>query len=195
MKKLSLVPIVLCVLAFAGCSNSTPLSPTPPAAGGASELSVKPSAGTPGVYTLAFVAHVDGTLQEVTSLPVGAAELILKASVTSSTGTAAQAGTVTFEYCSYKGRPPNDITRADEAPKEACEQGTASWARLTSMSVYPGTCPTLGPGNACMNFGVVRIPRDVGFRFRYAEQRSGIASGTSQAKNFTWTSVNPIGGS
>ena len=38
-----------------------------------------------------------------------------------------------------------------------------------------------------MNFGVVRLPRDVGFRFRYASQGSGIASGTSQAKNFTWT--------
>ena len=38
-----------------------------------------------------------------------------------------------------------------------------------------------------MNFGVVRLPRDVGFRFRYASQGSGIASGTSQSKNFTWT--------
>ena len=133
------------------------------------------------------MARVAGTLQEVMSLPVQTAELILMASVTSSTGSAAQAGTVTFEYCSYKGGSPNDITRADEAPREACEQGTASWARLTSLSVSPGMCPALGPGYACMNFGVVRLPRDVGFRFRYASQGSGIASGTSQSKNFTWT--------
>jgi len=186
MKKLSLVPIVLGVFAFAGCSNQTPLAPAA-AAGGAGELSAKPSAATPGVYTLTFMASVDGTLQEVTSLPVQTAELILQASVTSSAGSAAQAGTVTFEYCSYKGGPPNDITRADEAPKEACEQGTASWARLTSLSVYPGLCPALGPGYACLTFGVVRLPRDVGFRFRYASQGSGIASGTSQPKNFTWT--------
>jgi hypothetical protein len=185
MKKLSLVPIVLGAFAFTACSNQTPLAPTA-AAGGAGEVSAKPSA-TPGIYTLTFMARVDGTLQEVTSLPVQTAELILQASVTSSTGSAAQAGTVTFEYCSYKGRPPNDISRADEAPKEACEQGTASWARLGSLSVYPGMCPALGPGYACLNFGVVRLPRDVGFRFRYASQGSGIASGTSPSKNFTWT--------
>ena len=125
MKKLSLVPIVVGLFAFAGCSSPSPLAPTA-APGGPGELSAKPPAAAPGVYTLTFIASVDGTLQEVTSLPVETAELILKASVTSSTGSAAQAGTVTFEYCSYKGRPANDITRADEAPKEACEQGTAS---------------------------------------------------------------------
>jgi hypothetical protein len=186
MKKLGLVPIVLGVLAFAGCANPSPVSPAA-AAGGAGELSAKPPAATPGIYTLTFMASVGGTLQEVTSLPVRTAELMLKASVSSSTGSPARAGTVTFEYCSYKGGPPNDISRADEAPKEACEQGTASWARLRSLSVDSGTCPTLGPGYACMNFGIVRIPRDVGFRFRYASQGSGIASGTSQPKNFTWT--------
>jgi hypothetical protein len=94
---------------------------------------------------------------------------------------------VTFEYCSYKGGPPNDINRADEAPMEACTLGTASWARLTSMSVTSGRCPGLAAGYACTNFGVVRVPRDVGFRFRYASQGSGIANGTSQAKDFTWT--------
>ena len=185
MKKLGLVPLVLGVFAFAGCSNQTPLAPAA-AAGGAGELSAKPSAATPGVYKLTFMASVDGTLQEVTSLPVQTAELILQASVTSSAGSAAQAGTVTFEYCSYKGGPPNDITRADEAPKEACEQGTASWARLRSLTVS-GMCPGLGAGYTCLSFGIVRLPRDVGFRFRYASQGSGIASGTSQPKNFTWT--------
>ena len=187
MKKLSLVPIVLGLFAFAGCSNQTPLAPAA-AAGGAGELSAKPSAAPPGVYTLTFMARVDGTLQEVTNLPVQTAELILKASVMSSTGSAAQAGTVTFEYCSYKGGPPNDNTRADEAPKEACEQGTASWARLRSLYAS-SECPALEaePGYACLGFGIVRLPRDVGFRFRYASQGSGIASGTSQSRNFTWT--------
>jgi hypothetical protein len=174
------------VFTLAGCANQTPLAPAT-AAGGAGELSAKPSEATPGIYTLTFMARVGGTLQEVTSLPVGTAELTLQASVTSSTGSAAQAGTVTFEYCSYKGGPPNDISRADEAPKEACEQGTASWARLTSLSVYPGMCPPLGPGYACMNFGIVRIPRQIGFRFRYAPHGSGIAGGSSEEKNFTWT--------
>jgi len=56
-----------------------------------------------------------------------------------------------------------------------------------SLSVYPGHCPPLGAGYACMNFGIVRIPRDVGFRFRYSSQGSGVASGISEARNFTWT--------
>ena len=186
MKNLGLVPIVLGVFTLAGCANPSPVAPAT-VVGGAGELSAKPSAATPGIYTLTFIARVDGTLQEVTSLPVQTAELNLKAFVTSSAGSAAQTGTVTFEYCSYKGGPPNDISRADEAPKEACEQGTASWARLRSYSVDSGTCPAFGPGYACLTFGVVRLPRDVGFRFRYASQGSGIASGTSQSKNFTWT--------
>lgn len=185
MKKLGLVPIVLGVFSFAGCSNQTPLAPAA-AAGGAGELSAKPSAAAAGIYTLTFMARVNGTLQEVTSLPVLTAELILQASVTSSTGSAARAGTVTFEYCSYKGGPPNDITRADEAPKEACDQGTATWARLRSLYVS-SACPPLEPGYACTTFGVVHLPRDVGFRFRYASQGSEIPSGTSPSKNFTWT--------
>ena len=41
-----------------------------------------------------------------------------------SAGQPAPRGTAVFEYCSYKGRS-NDITRPDEAPKEACEQGLA----------------------------------------------------------------------
>ena len=185
MKKLSLVPILLGVCALAGCTGPTPVAPAA-APGAAGELSAKPSTGTPGVYTLTFLARVDGTLQEVTSLPVLSAELILQASVLSSTGTAAQAGTVTFEYCSYKGRPSNDISRPDEAPKEACDQGTATWARLQSLYAS-SACPGPDPGYACTSFGRVRIPRDVGFRFRYASQGSSIPSGTSPARNFTWT--------
>ena len=90
MKKLDLVPIVLGLLTFAGCANPSPVAPAPAAAaGGAGQSSAKPPAANPGVYTLTFMANVGGTLQEVTSLPVQTAELILKASVTSSTGSAA----------------------------------------------------------------------------------------------------------
>jgi hypothetical protein len=105
--------------------------------------------------------------------------------VTDLSGNPATAGTVTFEYCSYGGRP-NDITNADEAPKEACEEGLAKWARLLSLTVDPGMCAPLGGGSACMNFGVVRIPRTIGFRFRYAPQKGSIAAGASPARNFIW---------
>jgi hypothetical protein len=139
------------------------------------------------VYDLSFTILVSGGYQEVTSLPVRSSELILKAYVADSQGNPASKGSVTFEYCSFKGGPRNDIERADEAPKEACEQGSARWARLSSMSVTAGRCPYLGTGYACLNFGVVQIPRQIGFRIRYEPQGSGIPAGMSVPENFTWT--------
>jgi len=35
----------------------------------------------------------------------------------------------------------------------------------------------------------LRIPRTVGFRFKYSSKGSGIADGTSEAKDFTWTAA------
>ena len=187
MKTLNLALVVVVGIGLTGCSGESPAAPA--TAGTASAAEASRTASSPGMYTLTFVARVGGTLQEVTSLRVSSTELVLKAYVTDSAGRPAQDGAVTFEYCSYRGGPANDITRADEAPLEACDQlGTGTWERLTTLSVYPGHCPPLGAGYACMNFGLVRIPRDVGFRFKFSAQRSGIASGTSQAKNFTWTS-------
>jgi hypothetical protein len=184
---------LLTAASFAACSDAQ--SPSAPAAapGAANSLSAKPSAAAaPGIYQLTFNTYRNGVYTEVTSLPVYTPgvmtqEMILKAYVTDSAGAPATKGTVTFEYCSYNGGPSNDITRPDEAPKEACDAGTASWARLEAMTVTSGRCPQLGTGYACSNFGVVRIPRDVGFRFRYSPQGSPIAAGMSEMKNFTWT--------
>ena len=133
--------------------------------------------GTPGTYELRFL---DNSLQSVTTLPVGGPELVLGAHVESAAGDPAAGGTVSFEYCSLKKRPPNDITRADEAPREACRTGSATWARLANVPVNTS-------GDAFITFGVVQIPRTVGFRFRYAPQRNGtIAGGTSPDSNFIW---------
>ena len=170
-----------------GCAGESPVSPSA-LSGGDDTLNAKPGAALPGVYELSFYRYTSGVLVPVSSLPVLTNELIIAARVTDSSGSPALAGTVTFEYCSYKGGPPNDIARADEAPKEACETGSASWARLQALTVTAtGSCPGLGAGYTCMNFGIVRIPRDVGFRFKFASQRSGIASGVSAHLNFTWT--------
>jgi hypothetical protein len=107
-------------------------------------------------------------------------ELTLRAHVESSFGPA-ERGAVTFQYCSLKGGPRNDITQPDEAPSSACEiDGTGRWVNLLSMKVNEA-------GDAFMNFGVVRIPRTVGFRFRYSPQGGGIASGVSPVEDFTWT--------
>ena len=136
----------------------------------------------PGKYELFFL---NTSLEPVSSLPVctssACEELILNAHITEeSTGVPAQGGLVVFQYCSYKGLPPNDITRADEAPLEACDiDGTAKWANLTTLKVNQS-------GDAFLDFGVVQIPRTVGFRFQYKGQ-GGIANGVSDPKNFVWT--------
>jgi hypothetical protein len=88
---------------------------------------------------------------------------------------------VTFQYCSYRGLPPHDITRADEAPSSACADGSATWKNLLSLSVNAS-------GNAFMDFGIVRIPRTIGFRFKFTARHGAgdIASGMSQPRDFTW---------
>ena len=173
-------------LTVAACSGQSPITPSPSSAA-AGDLSAKPSPAIPGVYDLLFQVWRDGSYQNVSSMAVNSGELLLRARVTDSSGAPALQGTVTFEYCSYRGGPRNDIERADEAPKEACEQESAAWVRLTSRSISAGGCPPPLVGYACMNFGIVRIPRQIGFRILYEPQGSGIASGTSQPKNFTWT--------
>ena len=87
-------------------------------------------------------------------------------------------GTAIFQYCSRPG-PKNDITRADEAPKAECEAGTARWTTLVAVGLNQF-------GDAYGGFGVVRIPRTIGFRYQFRSDRSGVAAGTSPAKDFTW---------
>jgi hypothetical protein len=167
------------VIAFLGCSSELPTTPAvarPPIAEGAQ--SAKAVAGS---YQLSFL---DSNLQPVSSLPACTIspchELILGAHVEDANGDPAQAGFVTFQYCSYKGFPPNDISRADEAPSSACADGSATWANLRSLSVDAS-------GNAYLDFGIVMIPRTIGFRFRYTGSKTGIANGDSAPADFTWT--------
>ena len=148
------------------------------------EVGATPSIGS---YELFFYASRFGVLEEVSSMPVLSGELILRAFVEDSLGVPAQNGTVTFEYCSYKSLPPGDIDRTDEAPKEACDARIASWRRLRSVDI--GNCPRFGSGSACFNFGVVQIPRVVGFRFRFRDRTRDIDPGVSEAANFTWTAA------
>ena len=68
----------------------------------------------PGSYELSFVSGG----QAVSTLPVCTESVCpilgLKAAVEDAAGAPAQSGTVTFQYCSLKGLPPNDIERADD---------------------------------------------------------------------------------
>jgi hypothetical protein len=179
-----LLVVTALAVTLAACSSQSPTAPGALSSAGAGSADVKPPAGIPGVYTLSFLANLGNGQEEVSSLPVLNTELVLRAQVTDTSGTPAAGGSVTFEYCSYGGRT-NDITNADEAPKEACEQGVAKWARLQSVAVAPGTCGFIG-GTACTIFGVVRNPRTIGFRFRYSPQKGTISAGTSEARNFVW---------
>ncbi len=168
-------------IALLGCANES--STAPAVATMATGESAQFAAAVAGSYQLSFLDH---NLQPVSSLTVCSAsscpELILGAHVESAAGAPAQSGIVTFQYCSYKGLPPNDITRADEAPSSACANGSATWANLTNVPVNTS-------GNAYMDFGIVMIPRTIGFRFKYSGQKSGIASGVSQPGDFTWVAA------
>jgi hypothetical protein len=147
----------------------------------ADSLSAQP---VPGSYDLSFFKLVSGVLEPVSNLPVCTPsvceELILNAHIKEdSSGLPAQGGVAIFQYCSLKGLPPNDITRADEAPSAACETGSATWANLAALKVNES-------GDAYLDFGVVLIPRTVGFRFKYIGQGSGIEKGISPPMDFTW---------
>lgn len=171
----------LAVGALAGCSDESSLAPVT-----LSDLDDPASLSRPasGSYELSFVSGG----QEVSTLPVctpsACPELGLKATVEDAAGAPAESGTVTFQYCSLRGLPPNDIERADEAPKEACESGEGTWRSLGSVKVIllDGS-PHFPP----LSFGAVLIPRTVGFRFRYTGGGRDIANGMSEPENFTWT--------
>ena len=177
-------------LASVACSTQSPLAPGT-AGDEVPRLSAVPASTSRTSADTSTASHAASTLtgsfelfflsngQIVPTLPVRQ-ELTLRAHVESSVGPA-ERGAVTFQYCSLRGGPPNDITRADEAPSSACEvEGTGRWANLLSMKVNEA-------GDASMNFGFVQIPRTVGFRFRYSPQGGDIASGVSPAEDFTWT--------
>jgi hypothetical protein len=106
---------VIAGIAAAGCSVEPPAAPYTTV-----DVDRPMSAraiATVGSYQLSFLTNGS---QPVSTLPVSGGELILKAhAADAATGLPATDGTVTFEYCSLKRRPPNDITRADEAPLEA----------------------------------------------------------------------------
>jgi hypothetical protein len=179
---IALTAATLISIAFVACSGKSPAAPTaePAPSLGVAEGVTRLSPSVAGSYALGFFVSGPNGFQPVSSLPVLSQELILGAHVQSSSGAPAQSGAVAFEYCSYKGLPPNDIMRADEAPSAACASGVARWKSL------PATLTVDASGNAYLNFGIVQIPRTVGFRFRYTGRGSGIANAVSAPADFTW---------
>jgi hypothetical protein len=162
-------------LAITACAGDSPVSPEGLAA--RSALSRQSSQVNAGIYQLSF--YTNGLVPVTTLVAGSGSELILGALVTDVAGAPAQGGSVTFQYCSLKGLPPNDITRADEAPSSACASGDGDWARLT-------TVPVDASGHAYMDFGIVMLPRTIGFRFAYTRKGGAVSSGVSAPADFTW---------
>ncbi len=170
----SLMALMIGAASITACSDQSPVMPT---ANDDFAVDLARVASVPGSYELSFWHNG----QPVSTLPTGGPSLILKAHVQQAvSGAAAQSGSVTFQYCSRKSGPSNDITRADELPSSECQPGGAgSWARLQTVDVNAS-------GDAFIGFGSVTIPRTIGYRFRYAARRSGIADGVSAERDFTW---------
>jgi hypothetical protein len=154
---------------------------------GSAQASVQPmsaAAAVIGIYELSFLGTPGLFPIEDGILPVGD-ELVLKAHVTDLLGTPASGGSVTFQFCGRSGG--QSFFNMDPAPSRECDiDGTARWLTILTQKVTDGTCPGAGPGFACMNFGAVRSPRTIGFRFRYASQRSEIQSGISPSRDASW---------
>ena len=185
-----LIAVVLSACSLIACSSQIPAAPGPVA--GPDGPAAGSQRGVPGIYDLTFIYPVNGAYQEVSSLIVGGINTpFLKARVTDMSGNPATTGTVTFDYCSY-GEPTNNVANPDALPKEACEQGAAMWAPLDrAKRVGDGSCYFLAGASACEGLRIVRIPRTLGFRFRYTQQGNNIASGTSPARDLEWTAQLP----
>ena len=184
----ALVVFLLAILTSITCSRS-PIAPSgrsdtmklPNVSGdGDAAGSGTPLAqGLPGTYLLSFV---DNSLQVVSTLPVGH-ELVLKADVASSAGPA-QRGSVQFQVCGTGG---HSLQRLNPVPFSECAPGgSANWIPITTFSVAAGTCPGIGTGSACVDWGAVLHPRTIGFRFKYVSQGSGVESGQSLPADFSW---------
>jgi hypothetical protein len=158
----SLVVAVLAAGAFVACSDQSPVAPSamPDPVENPSLLSQP----VLGLYDLDFLWN--------------GIELTLIAHIKDSDGNAAQGGAVIFQYCSYKGLPPNDISQPDEAPSSACADGSGTWVTLARI-------PVDGSGEASYPFGAILVVNIIGFRFRYIGQGSGIANWTIDPEDWT----------
>lgn len=165
----ALIYAVLASSPLLACSEQSLIGP-----GAALDGTVDPSlrlAAVPGSYALDF--------------SMSGPELILTAHVEDHLGNPAEGGVVTFQYCSLKGRPRNDISQPDEAPISACADGSARWVTLGRIGIEEPIDPQQSPtGNASLNFGVVQVVNIIGFRYRYDGQRSGIADATSAPEDW-----------
>lgn len=152
-------------LALAACSENSPIAPGPRPG----DVRMAVQAAATGSYVISFLKETStGLAPAADAEPVGT-YLVLKSEVRDSFGNLARSGSVTYEYCWSKG---------DYAPSSVCNGGSGSWRRHMTM--------TIDPVGQLSGFGSCSTPRTIGFRFTFAGRGSGIASGVSQSRDFTW---------
>jgi hypothetical protein len=164
----STVALLATTFALVACEQS----PVAPIAGpdGVGMARVEAASGS---YAISFLKEVStGPLAPAADAePVGT-YLVLKSEVRDAAGNLAQSGSVKYEYCVSKG---------DYAPSAVCDSGAGSWRRLLSMNI--------DPVGQLAGFGACTTPRTIGFRFTFSGRSSGIASGTSPSRDFTWVAA------
>ena len=128
-----------------------------------SEVLAAPPEKEAGIYDLTFL--------------VSGSELFLRAHTESVSGDAPD-GVVVFQYCSYIGVPPNDITQY--APSSACADGSGRWRNVRARIEVDAN------GDAFVTFGTVQGLSVIGFRYSYSHG-SVIASGISDPEDWVGT--------
>ena len=153
-------------LALVACSDHSPVAPI----AGPDGASMARVSAAPGSYVISFLKETStGLAPAADAEPVGT-YLVLKSEVRDAAGNLAQSGSVKYEVC---------VSRGNYAPSAVCNGGSGSWRRWLSVDVDP-----IG---SLVGFGACTTPQAIGFRFTFSGRQSGIAGGSSQSRDFTWT--------
>ena len=157
---------LLAAAALAACSSDRSVL-EPGGDGGVAQF----SQGIAGTYEITFHTMGNQAIGAGVDRDTLGSEMGVRANVRDAGGNLATSGSVSFERCEVSGVP---------APSADCLSGPGRWKRFQSMRMDAAGFPPTVYGGRCTS------PTVIGFRFKYSGGRSGIASGMSTARDFTW---------
>ena len=168
--------LLLATLIAAGCAKS-PTAPTTDASTAPGTTAAKPGSSLPvGFYQMTFL---NGSGQEVTTLPVGAgSHLLVKVHVEDGNHRPATDGSALFEVCKWKGVSPTTGTRGGAAPSARCADGSARWERWIDIGLNL-------TGDAFAGIDFVNVACVMGWRVTYRGSRT-IAPAVMGPADMTW---------
>ena len=185
-----LIVTLFAAASFAACSSESPVAPSPLSAVGGTLARghLRPfRRGRPRLHRLERWCCNRFRVSSARS-----AELIDRAYVTDSSGSPALKGRVTFEICSDKGGPPNDITRPNEAPKESWGEDGAGHLGASGFSVgrvrfsaQPQALVTHASTSASSVFRGSSASA-----FATSRREAGIPAGVTPPENFIWVEAS-----